>query len=45
MPKLLIFPAVDAPRLERVRDAAPTLTVVNAPTADAALAGTEGWAS
>jgi phosphoglycerate dehydrogenase-like enzyme len=38
MPKLLIFPAVDAPRLNRVRDQAPGLTVVNAPTIDTALA-------
>jgi phosphoglycerate dehydrogenase-like enzyme len=38
MPKLLIFPAVDAPRLERVRDAAPLLTVVNASDPGTALA-------
>ena len=42
MPKLLIFPEVDTPRLERLRAAAPTLTVVNARTAEVAFAEMAG---
>lgn len=37
MPTLLIFPAVDPPRLDRLRAAAPSLTFVNAAAHDAAL--------
>jgi phosphoglycerate dehydrogenase-like enzyme len=38
MPTLVIFPPVDAPRLARLRDAAPALTIINAESHDAALA-------
>ena len=38
MPTLVLFPPVDAPRLARLRDAAPALTIINAETHDAALA-------
>lgn len=36
MPRLVIHPPVDPPRLARIRAAAPTLEVINAETADAA---------
>jgi phosphoglycerate dehydrogenase-like enzyme len=38
MPKLLIFPAIDVSRLERLRETAPSVSFVNSLTTDAALA-------
>lgn len=38
MPTLVIFPAIEAVRLDRLREAAPALTIINAPTREAAVA-------